>query len=61
MSPLTKLFVVLSVVLSLLLTAATVVYVNKEDIQRDSLTKVKAQLDAKTTQTQDLQNQVTTL
>jgi hypothetical protein len=55
------LFVVLSVILSLLLTAATVVYVNKEDIQRDSLSKVKAQLDAKTQSETNLQNQVTTL
>jgi hypothetical protein len=55
------LFVVLLVILSLLMTAATVVYINKEDIQRDSLTKVKAQLDAKTQSEQNLQAQVTAL
>lgn len=44
MSPLTKLFVVLLVVLSLLTTAATVVYVNKEDVQKTTLANVQAQL-----------------
>ena len=37
MSPLTKLFVVLSVILSLMITAATVVYVNKEDLNKQPL------------------------
>ena len=46
MSPLTKLFVVLLVVLSLLTTAATVVYVNKEDVQKQALENTKKQLDA---------------
>ena len=58
MSPLTKLFVVLLVFLSLLLTAATVVYVNKEDITKDALTKTKAQLDAKTQEAADGQQQL---
>ena len=44
MSPLTKLFVVLLVFLSLLLTAATVVYINKEDIQKKALSDTKAGL-----------------
>jgi uncharacterized phage infection (PIP) family protein YhgE len=38
------LFVVLLVVLSLLTTAATVVYVNKEDVQKTTLANVQAQL-----------------
>ena len=46
MSPLTKLFVAMLIVLSLLTTAATVVYVNKEDIQKTALATTKAQLDA---------------
>lgn len=44
MSPLTKLFVVMLVVLSLLTTAATVVYVNKEDVQKTALENTRAQL-----------------
>ena len=44
MSPLTKLFVVLSVILSLLITSATVVYVNKEDFNKQALEQTKAQL-----------------
>ena len=44
MSPLTKLFVGLLIVLSLLTTAATVVYVNKEDVQKSTLANTQAQL-----------------
>ena len=44
MSPLTKLFVSLLIVLSLLTTAATVVYVNKEDVQKSTLANTQAQL-----------------
>lgn len=46
MSPLTKLFVVLLVILSLLTTAATVVYVNKEDFNSETLKQTQAQLAA---------------
>jgi hypothetical protein len=38
LSPLTKVFVVLLVILSMLLSAATVVYVNAEDAKRNALT-----------------------
>ena len=58
MSPLTKLFVVLLVFLSLLLTAATVVYINKEDIQKKALADTKAQLDAKTQEAANAQQQL---
>jgi len=44
LSPLTKLFVSLLIVLSLLTTAATVVYVNKEDVQKSTLANTQAQL-----------------
>ena len=44
MSPLTKLFVSMLIVLSLLMTAATVVYVNKEDVQKTALANAQAQL-----------------
>ena len=46
MSPLTKLFVSMLIVLSLLTTAATVVYVNKEDVQKTALANTQAQLQA---------------
>ena len=46
MSPLTKLFVGMLIVLSLLTTAATVVYVNKEDVQKSALANTQAQLQA---------------
>ncbi len=46
MSPLTKLFVVLLVVLSLLQTAAIVVYVNKEDFNRNALQATTEKLQA---------------
>ena len=61
MSPLTKLFVALNVLLTLILTSATLVYINKEDIQRDSLTKVKAERDSKAQQVETLQAQVNSL
>ncbi len=46
MSPLTKLFVVLLVVLSLLLTAATVVFVNQVDNQKQAAERATALLNA---------------
>jgi hypothetical protein len=46
LSPLTKLFVSMLIVLSLLTTAATVVYVNKEDVQKTALANTQAQLQA---------------
>jgi chromosome segregation ATPase len=52
------LFVVLLVFLSLLLTAATVVYINKEDIQKKALADTKAQLDAKTQQAANADEQL---
>lgn len=48
MNSLTKVFVVLLVVLSLLQTAAVVVYVNKEDFNRTAFKQNKELLDAKT-------------
>ena len=59
MSPLTKLFVGLLIVLSLLTTAATVVYVNKEDIQKTTLENTKAQLQAAQAQAQAANDQLT--
>ena len=47
MSPLTKLFVVLLVVLSLLQTAAVVVYVNKEDFNRQEAVANRERLTAR--------------
>jgi len=52
------LFVVLLVVLSLITNAAFIVYINKEDVQKDSLQKVQAQLAAKTASEQNLQAQL---
>ena len=46
MSSLTKLFVGMLIVLSLLTTAATVVYINKEDVQKQALQTTKDQLAA---------------
>ena len=46
MSPLTKLFVGMLIVLSLLTTAGTVVYINKEDVQKTALANTQAQLQA---------------
>ncbi|HYO09203.1 MAG TPA: hypothetical protein VER17_09540 [Tepidisphaeraceae bacterium] len=59
MSPLTKLFVVLNVVLSLLVTAAAVVYVNKESIQTKALEDTRAQLTAKEQQVATATEQLT--
>jgi DNA repair exonuclease SbcCD ATPase subunit len=59
LSPLTKLFVVMLVVLSLLTTAATVVYINKEDVQRTALQSTKDQLTAAQSAAQEAQNQLT--
>jgi len=47
LSPLTKLFVVLLVVLSLLQTAAVVVYVNKEDFNRNAAQAMQDKLQAR--------------
>src|SRR5205814_3517581 len=58
LSPLTKIFVILLVVLSLVSNAAFIVYINKEDIQKDSLTKVQAKLTAADTSVQNLQAQL---
>lgn len=44
MSPLTKLFVVLQVILSIALTAAVVVYVSREDAQLTTLNTTRTQL-----------------
>lgn len=46
MSPLTKLFVVLLVVLSLLMTAGTVVYVTRENVELDNLAAARTDLAA---------------
>jgi multidrug efflux pump subunit AcrA (membrane-fusion protein) len=43
LTPLTKTFVVLLVILSLLQTAAIIVYVNKEDVQANALKQTQAQ------------------
>lgn len=48
MSPLTKLFVVLQVILSIALTAAVVVYVSREDAQTQALNAAKTQAAAAT-------------
>jgi len=58
LTTLTKIFIILLVILSLVSNAAFIVYINKEDIQKDSLTKVQAQLTAKTTSEQNLQAQL---
>src|SRR5207237_4012994 len=54
-SPLTKIFIVMLVVLSLLQTAAIVVYVNKEDFNRNAFKTTKESLDAKEHEVQRLQ------
>ena len=59
MSPLTKLFVVMLVVLSLLTTAGTIVYVNKEDVQRTTLANVQAQLQAAQAAAQTARDELT--
>jgi len=58
LSPLTKIFVSLLIVLSLLETAAFVVYVNKEDVSKTTLTQAQAQLTAKNMEVSSLQQQV---
>jgi hypothetical protein len=58
LSPLTKLFVVLLVVLSLLTTAATVVYVNKEDINKQAMEETRKQRDAARAESATLQQQL---
>src|SRR5438045_7118327 len=54
-SPLTKIFIVMLVVLSLLQTAAIVVYVNKEDFNRNAFKTTKESLDAKQHEVERLQ------
>ena len=58
MSGLTKLFVVLLVVLSLITTSATIVYVNKEDQQRTAAKNIAGERDAARQQVQSLQDQL---
>ena len=58
MSPLTRLFVILLVVLSLLNSAAIVVYVNKEDITKQSLDDTRKQRDAARAESSALQQQL---
>jgi chromosome segregation ATPase len=58
LSPLTKLFVVLNVLFSLILTAAIVVYVNKEDVQKTTLTSTEAQLQAAQAEAQTAHEQL---
>ena len=58
MSGLTKLFVVLLVVLSLITTSATIVYVNKEDQQRTAAKNIAAERDAFKANVQTLQDQL---
>lgn len=60
MSPLTKLFVVMLVVLSLLLTAATVVYVNKEDVIKQSLVSLEGRLKSTEARAADAEQQLQT-
>ena len=59
MSPLTKLFVVMLVVLSLLTTAGMIVYVNKEDVQRTTLANTQAQLQAAQAAAQTARDELT--
>ncbi|MGB7156514.1 MAG: hypothetical protein WBD40_00525 [Tepidisphaeraceae bacterium] len=68
MSPLTKLFVVLQVILSIALTAAVVVYVSREDVQLQKLnaantasTAAQAERDSAVTSMNAAQNQLTSL
>lgn len=58
MSPLTKLFVVLNVLFSIALTAAIVVYVNKEDVQQNALKSALADRDAARAQALTAQQQL---
>ena len=57
MSALTKLFVILLVVLSLLLTAATVVFVNQVDDSKKLADNYKQQLGAETAKSEALRNE----
>lgn len=50
MSPLTKLFVVLQVILSIALTAAIIVYVSKEDVQLNTLKQTEQKLQSAQTE-----------
>ena len=50
MSPLTKLFVVLQVILSIALTAAVIVYVSKEDVQLNTLKQTEQKLNSAQTE-----------
>jgi len=52
------LFVVLLIFLSVILTAGMVVYINKEDVQRNALAQTKAQLDAKTAEADTARQQL---
>ena len=58
MSPLTKIFVGLSIVLSLLTTAAFIVYVNKADVSMETYNQTKATLVARNNEISSLQQQV---
>ncbi len=57
MSPLTKVFVVLLVILSMLLSAATVVLVNARDEKRQSLEAARNQLTQEVTRATNLRNE----
>jgi hypothetical protein len=59
LSPLTKLFVVLLVVLSLLTTAGTIVYINKESVQKGTLTTLQTQLQAAQSAAQTARDELT--
>ena len=61
MSPLTKLCVGLLIVLSLLTSAAFIVYVNKEDLTQTALKQTKASLDSERLKTESLSQQVQSL
>jgi chromosome segregation ATPase len=50
LSPLTKLFVVLQVILSIALTAAIIVYVSKEDVQLNTLKQTEQKLQSAQTE-----------
>lgn len=58
MSPITKICVSLLIVLSLLTSAAFIVYVNKEDLSKTTLDQTKKQLEAKNTEAESLRQQV---
>ena len=58
MSPLTKVFVVLLVVLALLLTAATVTFVSTQETFNTALTTARGDADAQRAQVQQLQAQL---